>query len=88
MKSMMGGSMLPCRGQEAPQSALPAVLRKAAALSTRACRTIGSWLVMTAPTPIRRLPWDKIVVLLAIAAICAWITGFMIGIIVRFFNLS
>ena len=43
---------------------------------------------MNAPTPIRRLPWDKIVVLLAIAAICAWITGFMIGIIVRFFNVN
>jgi hypothetical protein len=41
---------------------------------------------MDAPSPIRRLPWDKIVVLLAIAAMCAWITGFMVGIIVRFWT--
>jgi hypothetical protein len=41
---------------------------------------------MTAPTPVRRLPWDKIVLLLSIAAIAAWSVGFMVGIIVRFFT--
>jgi hypothetical protein len=77
--------MLPCRGQEAPQSALPGVFRMAAALSTQPVVPLGQP-AMDAPSPIRRLPWDKIVVLLAIAAICAWITGFMVGIIVRFWT--
>jgi len=31
----MGGSQLPCRGQEAPQSALPVSIRLAAAVTSR-----------------------------------------------------
>ncbi len=36
------------------------------------------------PTPIRRIPWKTIGLVLAGAAIVAWAVGFLAGLIVRF----
>ena len=38
---------------------------------------------MNDPPPVRRLPWNRIILLLAIAAIAAWIVGFLAGTVVR-----
>jgi hypothetical protein len=36
------------------------------------------------PTPIRRIPWQTIGLVLAGAAIVAWAVGFVAGLVVRF----
>jgi hypothetical protein len=41
---------------------------------------------MTVPNtrpPLRRIPWERIVLVLGAAAIVAWIVGFIAGLIVR-----
>jgi hypothetical protein len=40
---------------------------------------------MEPPPSVRRIPWAKIVAVLAAAMLAAWAVGFLAGLIVRFF---